>query len=107
MLTPVRTTLCGLPSTSSKAVVMTGNASTARTIAHATRWVNESFSSRPASASTVLICLRRASSVPTGIVRNVVAVGIERLSFMYRASAAGGPLRATFSSVPASARAAA
>src|SRR4051794_35104386 len=54
-------------------------------MAQAIRWVNESF--LPAALSD----LRRASSVPTSSVRNEVAVGIDRDSFMKRASVAAGP----------------
>ncbi len=49
------------------------------------RWVKESL--RPAFFSA----RRRASSVVTGTVRKLVAVGIERLSFMKRTSVAAGP----------------
>src|SRR3954452_12176849 len=64
---------------------MTGMSFAACTIAHAIRWVNESFLPAPLS------CLRRPSSVSTSTVRKLVAVGIERLSFMKRASVAAGP----------------
>ncbi len=64
---------------------MTGQSSAALTIAHAIRWVKESL--RPAFLSA----RRRASSVVTGTVRKLVAVGIERLSFMKRTSVAAGP----------------
>jgi hypothetical protein len=57
----------------------------ASTIAQAIRCVNDSFS--PASLST----RRRASSMSTGSVRKLVAVGIVRLSFMKRTSVAAGP----------------
>src|SRR3954452_16083583 len=55
------------------------------TIDQAIRCVNESF--LPAALSA----LRLLSSVSTSSVRNEVAVGIERLSFMKRASVAAGP----------------
>src|SRR4051812_40336504 len=64
---------------------MTGMSFAAWTIAHAIRWVKESFLPAPLS------CLRRPSSVSTSTVRKLVAVGIERLSFMKRASVAAGP----------------
>src|SRR3954453_18696099 len=49
------------------------------------RWVNETRC--PASLS----CLRRPSIDVTAIVRNEVAVGIDRLSFMYLASMPAPP----------------
>ena len=55
------------------------------TIAQAIRWVKLSL--RPASLSS----RRRASSTSTWSVRKLVAVGIERLSSMKRASVAAGP----------------
>ena len=61
----------------------------ARTIAHATRCVNETFI--PRSLSAPLIALRFASSVSTGSVRNEVAVGTSRLSSIAWASIAAGP----------------
>src|SRR3954468_6930305 len=64
---------------------MTGMAFAAWTMAHAIRWVKESFLPAPFS------CLRRPSRVSTSTVRKLVAVGIERLSFMKRASVAAGP----------------
>ncbi len=76
---------CGLPSTSSYACVMTGMSRAACTMAQAIRWVKESL--RPPS----LRALRRCHSVSTSSVRKLVAVGIERLSFMKRASVAAGP----------------
>ena len=81
MFTLSRTTLCGLPSISSNAVAMTGNASTDLTMAHATRCVKESLP--PSIAfNAPFNWARRVSRMPTGMVRNVVAVGIERLSSM-------------------------
>src|SRR3954447_10683707 len=58
--------------------------SAARTIPQAIRWVNESF------LPAFLRALRRSSSRPTSSVRKLVAVGIERLSFMKRARVAAG-----------------
>ena len=55
------------------------------TTAQAIRCVNESL--RPLA----LMALRRSSSSSTGRVRKLVAVGIERLSFMKRTSVAAGP----------------
>ena len=51
-----------------------------------------------------LSALRRASSVSTSSVRKLVAVGIERLSFMKRASVAAGPRIGLASAPPAAAR---
>ena len=70
---------------------MTRHSSAALTIAHATRWVKETFI--PRSLSTPLSALRFASSVSTASVRNEVAVGIERLSFIALASIPAGPRR--------------
>src|SRR3954447_537047 len=64
---------------------MTGMSFAACTMAHAIRWVKESFLPAPLS------CLRRPSSESTSMVRKLVAVGIERLSFMKRTSVAAGP----------------
>ena len=61
---------------------MDGCAATARTMAQAMRWVNESFSERPAVFNWSLICRRWASRTATEIVRKLVAVGIDRLSSM-------------------------
>src|SRR4051794_40679991 len=55
------------------------------TIDQAIRWVKESF--LPAALSA----LRLVSRMSTSSVRNEVAVGIDRLSFMKRASVAAGP----------------
>ena len=55
------------------------------TIAQAIRCVKESF--LPAAFSS----LRRPSRASTGTVRKLVAVGIERLSFMNFTSVAAGP----------------
>ena len=63
--------------------------SPAWTIAQAIRCVNETFI--PRSLSAALSALRLASRVSTGRVRNEVAVGIERLSFIALASIAAGP----------------
>jgi hypothetical protein len=60
------------------------------TIAHAIRWVNESF--LPASLSAA----RRVASVSTSSVRKLVAVGIDRLSFMNLTSVAAGPRMGVF-----------
>ena len=70
------------------------------TIAQAIRCVNDSF--LPAAFSS----LRRPSSASTGTVRKLVAVGIERLSFMNFTSVAAGP-RMGWTSAPAGAGAAA
>jgi hypothetical protein len=70
------------------------------TIAQAIRWVNESF------LPPALSSLRRPSSTSTGSVRKLVAVGIERLSFMNFTSVAAGP-RMGWTSAPAEAGAAA
>ena len=67
------------------ALVITCISRAAWTIAHAIRWVKESFWPDDLSA------FRRASRVETGRVRKLVAVGIVRLSFMNRASVAAGP----------------
>ncbi len=87
-------TRCGLPSTSANELAITGMSFVASTIAQAIRWVNESFLPAPLS------CLRYASSLSTGSVRKLVAVGIDRLSSMNLASVAAGP-RITFDSTPA------
>ena len=68
---------------------ITGHSPVALTIAQAIRCVNETF--MPRSLSAPLIALRLASSVSTGSVRNEVAVGIDRLSFIALASIAAGP----------------
>src|SRR4051794_6177368 len=64
---------------------MTGMSFAAWTIAHAIRWVKESFLPAPLS------CLRRPASVSTSAGGELVAVGVGRLSFMKRASVAAGP----------------
>jgi hypothetical protein len=64
---------------------MTGMSRAAWTIAQAIRCVNDSF--LPAALSA----LRRASRASTGRVRKLVAVGIDRLSFMNLTSVAAGP----------------
>src|SRR4051794_30345099 len=64
---------------------MTGQSAAALTMAQATRWVNDSFF--PAALSA----LRRASKASTGTDRKLVAVGIDRLSFMNFTSVAAGP----------------
>ena len=64
------------------------------------RCVNETL--RPFSLSWELIAFRFASSVSTGSVRNEVAVGIFRLSFIRFASVPAGP-RSGFSSPSAAA----
>ena len=64
---------------------MTGMSRAAWTIAQAIRCVNDSF--LPAALSA----LRRASRASTGTVRKLVAVGIDRLSFMNFTSVAAGP----------------
>ena len=64
---------------------MTGMSRAAWTIAQAIRCVNDSF------LPALLSALRRASRVSTGRVRKLVAVGIERLSFMNFTSVAAGP----------------
>ena len=55
------------------------------TIAQAIRCVNESF------LPPALSAFRRASSASTGTLRKLVAVGIDRLSFMNFTSVAAGP----------------
>ncbi len=75
----------GLPSTSAKELAITGMLFVASTIPQAIRWVKESL--RPAALSSA----RREASVSTGSVRKLVAVGMERLSSMKRASVAAGP----------------
>ena len=85
-LTWPSSTRWGLPSISAKWWAMTGMSWPARAIAKAIRCVKETFC--PASLS----CLRRPSMAVTVSVRNEVAVGIERLSSMYRASIAAPPL---------------
>ena len=77
---------------------MTGMSRAACTIAQAIRCVNESFF--PAAFSS----LRRPSSRSTGTVRKLVAVGIERLSFMNFTSVAAGP-RMGLTSAPSGAAA--
>ncbi len=73
---------------------MTGMSSpAARTIAQAIRCVNESFLPAPLSWA------RRSASSPTDSVRKLVAVGIDRLMSMNRASVAAGP-RITVVSAP-------
>ena len=67
---------------------MTGHSCAALTIAQAIRWVNETF--MPRSFSTPFSARRFASRTSTGRVRNEVAVGTERLSFIAWASIAGG-----------------
>src|SRR5918998_1753956 len=69
---------------------MTGMSRAACTIAQAIRCVKESL--RPASLSAA----RREARVSTSSVRKLVAVGIERLSFMKRASVAAGPRMGVF-----------
>jgi hypothetical protein len=69
--------------------VITRHSVAARTIAHATRWVKDTFI--PRSFSSALSALRLASSVSTASVRKEVAVGIERLSSIAFASIAAGP----------------
>src|SRR5919199_3959003 len=64
---------------------MVGQSPAAFTIAQAIRWVKDSL--RPAALSV----RRRSSSTVTGTVRKLVAVGIDRLSFMKRARVAAGP----------------
>ena len=73
--------LCGFPSARAKAVAITGVSCTARTIAHAMMWVNDSLPP-PATARASFRRLRSASSICTEMVRKVVAVGMDRLSSM-------------------------
>ena len=80
---------------------MTGHSRVAATIAHAIRWVNETFV--PRSASAALSALRFASRVSTARFRNEVAVGTDRLSFIASASIAAGPRSGFASAAPAAA----
>ena len=73
--------LLGFPSTRANAVAITGVRSTARTIAQAMMCVNDSLPA-PATARASFRRLRSASSTCTEMVRNVVAVGMDRLSSM-------------------------
>ena len=76
---------------------MTGMSRAAWTIAQAIRCVNDSF--LPAALSA----LRRASRASTGSVRKLVAVGIDRLSFMNLTSVAAGPRMGSTAAAPAGA----
>ena len=88
-LTPPGSITVGLPSVSWKARPITGHSWAALTIAQAIRCVKLTF--MPRSLRTSLSALRLASSVSTASSLNEVAVGIERLSFIARASDAAGP----------------
>ena len=91
----------GVPSCWAKVWLMTGCCFVACTIAQPIRWVNETFSPRPAALSASLSAFRCRSSVATDSSRNVVAVGTLRLSFMFCTSRAAGPLMAVPCAGPA------